>query len=166
MNHSQQCPESELQQHQEANVPLGGIAWPGRVVLSQSSFGTAVCGIFSRSHHNLCSSNPNMVRFKLALVEWKPWQAQEVLTKGKCPWRVWCEGEVKGLGWVWASARPVPAYPALSLGCGTWFREVLSASDSCGYAVCLRAFFTAVKYTFPEVQKNPNKLPLISQEKL
>lgn len=38
---------SELQQHQGANVPSNGIAWP---VLSQSSVGTVlVCGIFSWS---------------------------------------------------------------------------------------------------------------------
>lgn len=50
-NHCQQCPESDLScsSSREANVPLGGIAGPGRVVLSQASFGTAAWGIFSRS---------------------------------------------------------------------------------------------------------------------
>lgn len=89
---------SELQQHQGTNVPLGGIARPGGVVLSQSSSGTNTIqyvwyfqqkpGQFREMHHHLCPSDPNVVGFKLALVEWKPWQAQEVLPKGKCPWRV------------------------------------------------------------------------------
>lgn len=76
---------SELQQHQGANIPLGGIAWPGRVGLSQSSFGPALCGIFSR---NLASSESCTITCAPETQMWwglnLPWWKENLGRHRKC----------------------------------------------------------------------------------
>lgn len=121
------------------------------------------------------ASNLNVMVFKLALVEWKPWQVQKMLTEEKWPWRVWYEDTVKGLIAPHASCKVHSCLPCPASLFGAWFREMLSSSDSLWSSTGAVDMLCTLEYpsllqrvqdTFSEMQRNPPKWPVISQEKL
>lgn len=120
------------------------------------------------------ASNLNVMVLKLALVEWKPWKVQKMLTEEKWPWRVWYEDTVKGLISPHASCKvhsclPCPASLFWSLiqrdAEFIWLLVILHRS--CGHAVHLRVSFTAAKgtgYFFWDAEESPQMTCNFSRE--